>query len=296
VSTGIRTRELVIGGVRSPVWEAGPAENGEAVVFVHGNPGPAEEFVPLLEQVGTFARALAPDMPGFGRADKPEEFDYTVEGYARHLAGVLDTLEVRRVHLVLHDFGGPWGLQWAATHPDQFASVVLINTGALLDYRWHFFARLWRRKFVGEATMATLGYPAFNLTMRLRAKRRIQEPALRRMWDNSSGETRRAVLKLYRATDAAWYGEEHRRMLRPLRRPALVLWGARDIFLSEALAARQREVFPDAQVDIFRDSGHFPYLDSPEAVAGAVLPFLRAQRAASVRKPNGVTPGSGGPR
>jgi pimeloyl-ACP methyl ester carboxylesterase len=162
-------------------------------------------------------------MPGFGRADKPEDFDYTVEGYARHLAGVLDTLEVRRVHLVLHDFGGPWGLQWAATHPDQFASVVLINTGALLDYRWHFFARLWRRKFVGEAMMATFSYPAFKLTWRLRAKRRIPEPALRRMWDNFSGETRRAVLKLYRATDVAWYGEEHRRMLRPLRRETRVI-------------------------------------------------------------------------
>jgi pimeloyl-ACP methyl ester carboxylesterase len=263
VSAGIRTREVVIGGVRSPVWEAGPAENGEAVVFVHGNPGPAQEFVPLLEQVGTFARALAPDMPGFGRADKPEDFDYTVEGYAPHLAGVLDTLEVRRVHLVLHDFGGPWGLQWAATHPDQFASVVLINTGALLDYRWHFFARLWRRKFVGEAVMATFGYPAFNLTMRLRAKRRIPEPALRRMWDNMSGETRRAVLKALPG--------HRRRMVR-------------------------RGTPPHASTAAARDSGHFPYLDSPEAVAGAVLPFLRAQRAASVRKPNGVTPGSGGPR
>lgn len=67
--------------------------------------------------MGAFARAIAPDMPGYGRADKPENFDYTVDGYARHLAGVLDAAEVQRAHLVLHDFGGAWGLQWAATHP-----------------------------------------------------------------------------------------------------------------------------------------------------------------------------------
>jgi hypothetical protein len=40
---------------------------------------------------------------------------------------------------------------------------------------------------------------------------------------------------------------------------------------------RQREVFPDAQIEILRDSGHFPYLDDPEAVAGAVIRFLRTQ-------------------
>jgi pimeloyl-ACP methyl ester carboxylesterase len=247
------------------------------VVFVHGNPGPAQEFVRLLQQVGTFTRAIAPDMPGYGRADKPEDFDYTVDGYARHLDGVLDAMSVQRVHLVLHDFGGPWGLQWAARHPDRFASVVLINTGVLLDYRWHFFARLWRRKGVGEAFMWAFNYPALKLTMRLRAKRPVPDEALRTMWDNFSRDTRRAVLKIYRATDAAQCAVEHRRALLPLRRPALVVWGATDIFLSETLAERQREVFPDAEIEILRDSGHFPYLDNPEAVAAALIPFLRAQ-------------------
>jgi len=277
MNADVRSRDVVINEVRSPVWEAGPPDSAQAVVFVHGNPGPAQEFVPLLAQAGAFARALAPDMPGFGRADKPEEFDYTVDGYARHLAGVLDALGVHRAHLVLHDFGGPWGLQWAAMHPDRFASVVLINSGVFFDYRWHFFARMWRRKWVGEAFMWTFNYPALKLTMRLGAKRRIPEEALRTMWDNLSPQTRRAVLKLYRATDLAQQAPELRRALLPLRRPALVVWGARDIFISETLAARQREVFPDAQLDILKESGHFPYLDDPKAVASAVIPFLRAR-------------------
>ncbi len=51
---------------------------------------------------------IAPDMPGYGKADRPESFDYTVEGYARHLTGILEQLGVKRAHLVLHDFGGPW--------------------------------------------------------------------------------------------------------------------------------------------------------------------------------------------
>jgi pimeloyl-ACP methyl ester carboxylesterase len=82
-----------------------------------------------------FARAVAPGLPGYGGADKPDRFDYTVEGYARHPGGLLDEFGIRRAHLVLHDFGGPWGLLWAAQHPDQFASATLINTRMLRDYR-----------------------------------------------------------------------------------------------------------------------------------------------------------------
>jgi pimeloyl-ACP methyl ester carboxylesterase len=137
MSATIETRQVVVGGVRSPVLQAGPPEATEAVVFVHGNPGPAEDWRDLVGRTGSFARAVAPDMPGYGNADKPRDFAYTVAGYAEHLAGVLTELGISRAHLVMHDFGGPWGLMWAAAHPDAFASATLVNTGVLLDYRWH---------------------------------------------------------------------------------------------------------------------------------------------------------------
>ena len=132
---------IVVDGLSVPVSSAGPVDSAEAVVFVHGNPGSRRDWDDLLSRVAPFSRALALDMPGFGRADKPEDFTYTVEGYARFLESALDELAVERAHLVLHDFGGPWGLEWAVRNPERLASAVLINTGALLDYRWHYLAR-----------------------------------------------------------------------------------------------------------------------------------------------------------
>ncbi|MGH3823152.1 MAG: alpha/beta fold hydrolase [Pseudonocardiaceae bacterium] len=123
---------VIIGGVRSPYLHAGPVDADEAVVFVHGNPGPAQDWRRLVARTGAFARAIAPDLPGYGAADKPERFDYTVAGYARHLDGILQRLGIRRAHLVLHDFGGPWGLTWAVSHPDSFASVTLVKGAARL--------------------------------------------------------------------------------------------------------------------------------------------------------------------
>ncbi len=89
------------------------------MVFLHGNPGFSLDWEDLSERVNIFARTIASDMPGFGNADKPEKFDYTVDGYARHLDGVLKKLGVRRTHLVLHDFGGVWGLAWGGGAPSR---------------------------------------------------------------------------------------------------------------------------------------------------------------------------------
>jgi pimeloyl-ACP methyl ester carboxylesterase len=120
---------VIIDGIRSPLLEFGPAGSDEAVVFVHGNPGSIRDWDVLARGVGQFGRAVAIDMPGFGAADKPDNFDYSVGGYARHLGKLMVVRGVRHAHLVMHDFGGPWGLAWASNNPQAIASVTCINTG-----------------------------------------------------------------------------------------------------------------------------------------------------------------------
>ncbi|BBX85553.1 alpha/beta fold hydrolase [Mycolicibacterium aubagnense] len=143
------------------VWTAGAQASDTAVVFLHGVPGPGSEWKPLLSEVGSFARAIAPDLPGFGNTTVPEGFTYTSDEYATFIANILDDLGIATAHLVLHDFGGPWGLTWAANHPERFASATLINTGAWIDYRWHFAARMYRTPILGELSMATATYRSF---------------------------------------------------------------------------------------------------------------------------------------
>jgi len=272
----LRTGSIRVAGVRSALIEAGPQDVREAVVFVHGNPGSSLDWVDLAQVVGAFGRAVAFDMPGFGRADKPADLDYTVEGYARHLGGALDELGVRRAHLVLHDFGGPWGLSWAIAHPEAFGSVTLINIGVPLDYRWHYLARIWRTPLLGELFMATTTRARFRLLLKHGNPRGLPRTFVDRMYDDFDRGTRRAVLRLYRATsDPAGMARRMADALRQIPRPALVVWGKHDPYLPLALAERQREVFPDAEVVILERSGHWPFADDPGGVARAVMPFLR---------------------
>jgi pimeloyl-ACP methyl ester carboxylesterase len=270
-------RRIVVDGVHSIVRDSGGVQS-EAVVFVHGNPGSSRDWRFLAEAAAPFVRTVTLDMPGFGQADKPPDFEYTVAGYARHLGGVLDALGIRRVHLVLHDFGGPWGLAWAAAHPDAFASVVLINTGFLPGYRWHYLARIWRTPVLGELFQRLATRQGFHLLLKHGNPRGLPRDFVDGMYDDYDRGTRRAVLRLYRATsDPDRQTETLATALRPLARPALVVWGRCDPYLDVAYAERQREIFPDARVVVLDQSGHWPYADDPEAVRDVMLPFLRAQ-------------------
>jgi pimeloyl-ACP methyl ester carboxylesterase len=88
--------------------------------------------------------------------------------------------------------------------------------------------------------------------------------------------TRRAAMRFYRATPAEVMGALTS-VLRPLNRPALVLWGANDPFVPVEQADRQRVSFPSAKVVVLADSGHWPHIDDPESAARVIAPFLRDQ-------------------
>jgi menaquinone-9 beta-reductase len=273
---GVAHARLVVEGVSVPVSSAGPSDSREAVLFVHGNPGSRRDWDDLLSRVASFSRALALDMPGFGRADKPDGFSYSVEGYGRFLESALEQLDVDRAHLVLHDFGGLWGLEWAARNHERLASAVLINTGALLDYRWHYLARIWRTPLAGEAFQAMTTRIGLRTALRHGNPRGLPRAFVDRMYDDMDAGTSRAILRLYRATDdPGAMGRRHADTLRPLNRPALVIWGALDPYVPVALAARQREAFPSAEIAVLENSGHWPYADDPDAVGRLVEPFLR---------------------
>lgn len=160
--TSVRRRTLRVDGIATPLREAGAADASEAVVFVHGNPGSGADFEPLLAAAGQVGRAVAWDAPGFGRADKPESFDQSVPGHAAFIGRALEELGIERAHLVLHDFGGAWGLAWAASAPERLASATLLGTGALLGCRWHRMARIWRTRGLGETVMAMTTRLAFR--------------------------------------------------------------------------------------------------------------------------------------
>jgi pimeloyl-ACP methyl ester carboxylesterase len=271
-----RARSITVGPITSPVIEAGPEETSEAVVFVHGNPGSARDFEALVDAVGEFGRAVAFDMPGFGQASKPKDYDYTVTGYANFIQGALEELGIHQVHLVVHDFGGPFGLLWGLQHPDRWQSVTLMNIGILPGYTWHTLAKRWRTPVLGELLQLYIPRSAWRKQMQSANPKGLPQAFVDQMYDNYDRGTRRTVLKLYRATpDPGDAAEEVGKAIKALNKPALVVWGMKDQFLPGKYADMQSEFFDVKTTVKLPESGHWCYQDDPEGVREALVPYLR---------------------
>lgn len=118
------------GTLRMHYVDEGPADAAETVLLLHGEPSWSylyRTMIPVITAAGH--RAVAPDLVGFGRSDKPAaREDYT---YARHVAwltAAIETLDLRGITLVCQDWGGLLGLRIAAEHPERFARIVAANT------------------------------------------------------------------------------------------------------------------------------------------------------------------------
>lgn len=278
-ATPLQQSSLSACGIRTRVFQGGlDLKATEAVVFVHGNPGSSEDWLGLMRAVAPMARVIAFDMPGFGQADKPADYPYSVEGGTAFLTEALKQLGVVRAHLVLHDFGGPWGLMWAAMNPLGLASLTLINTGILKGYTWHYMARIWRTPLLGELQQMFVTRTSFRWAITVGCPQGLPVAFTDRMYNDMDWGTKRAILKLYRATsDLDNRSQALAKMLAPLNPPTLVVWGAADPYLPVRYAQEQAETFTKARVVVLPNSGHFPFADDPQAVTEAVVPFLRQQ-------------------
>src|SRR6202050_2630774 len=104
---------------------------GPPVILTHGEPTWSflwRKVIPPVRDAGF--RCIAPDLAGFGRSDKPMDFDwYTYHKHVEAMAPLLEELDLRDATFVVHDWGGPVGLRLAVEHPDRVSRIVVLDTG-----------------------------------------------------------------------------------------------------------------------------------------------------------------------
>ena len=260
----IEEGELRVDGVR--VFYRRVAGEGTPTVYCHGNPTHGEDWLPFLERGGP---ALAIDMPGWGRSDRPDpaHFDYSMYGLSAFLERSLEQLGVERRKLVVHDWGS-LALIGAQRRPDLVEKLVVINAVPLLPgYRWHWIAQLWRRRPLGEFLNATT--TRFSLALVLRqasGDRGPMPPAfVTTTWDHWDKGTRTATLALYRHADPGRLAQAGQGLGR-LACPSLVLWGDRDPYLPVRFGEAYARALPSSELGIVRGAGHWPWIDDPSVI------------------------------
>jgi pimeloyl-ACP methyl ester carboxylesterase len=249
----------------------------EAVVMVHGNPTWSFYYRNLVLGLREKVRCIVPDHLGCGLSDKPQNFNYTLGEHIRNLRALLDRLNLRRIHLVVHDWGGPIGLGAALTRPEQLGRVVILNTAAFADSRVPWRIRLCRMPGLGEWLVRGCNGFAWPATWMAVAnplpadvKRGYLYP-----YDNWANRiaTHRFVVDIPTgsgsASDQALAGVQTRLPL--LRdRPVRILWGGRDFCFTRHYYNRWRVLLPGADADYLPDAGHYVLEDEPAHCLGEI--------------------------
>ncbi|HEX2358759.1 MAG TPA: alpha/beta hydrolase [Solirubrobacterales bacterium] len=268
----VETGSVVVDG--TTVFYRRIAGDGPPAVFVHGVPDHSEQWTPFLERMR--GPALAFDLPGFGRSDRPppERFDYGVDAHARFVERALERLGVEDHSLVVHDWGG-LALISAQRAPARLRRLVAINCVPLLPgYRWHRTARIWRTPWLGEISNRLWTRRIASLALReSRGDWSAPPPAFVDMiWDQLDAGTFAAILRLYRSAPE----EKLARLgagLGALTAPALVVWSGKDRYLPARFGRAYAAALPNAELVELPALGHWPWLEDA-TVVDRVVAFL----------------------
>jgi len=267
---------------------AAAGEGGEAVLMLHGNPTWSFYYAGLVRALAPTLRCIVPDHIGMGLSEKPPypRYDYRLKTRIDDIAALVAHLGLRRVHLVVHDWGGAIGFGLAARHPERIGRLVILNTAAFRSARIPARIALCKTPLLGPALVRGLNAfarPALTMAMARRTLSRAERRALLLPYD--SWPNRVAVSRFVRdiplrpehpswaALAAAEQGLSYFAE-NPAAHPALILWGGRDFCFNRSFYDEWCRRLPHAEAHTFADTGHYVLLDAAEEVIPKISQFL----------------------
>lgn len=263
---GIAYREALPDG-----WDGA----GRTALFLHGYPTSSYLWRNVLPAVAAAGcRAVAPDLPGFG--DSPPNLPGTWEHQVENLERFRRALDLDRVILGVHDWGGLIGLRWACDTPSAVEALVITDTGFFPDGRWHGMANTLRTEGEGEQLVANVNRDLFAMALR-QISPSLPDDAVDEFFKAYGDDDRRQnQLDLYRSGDFEKL-EPYRGKLTGLGVHAKIVWGAKDEFAPIGGAYRFTKELPDAELVVLDEAGHFLMEDEPERVGREITAFVTEQ-------------------
>ena len=268
-------------GARMSYLDEGPRVD-EAVVMLHGNPTWSFFYRNLIRELAPRLRCIAPDHIGMGLSAKPQDYDYTLTTRIADIEALVASLGLRRVNLVVHDWGGAIGCGFATRHPDMIGRIVVLNTAAFPAQRIPLRIALCRIPGLGPLLVRGLNgfaWPATWMAMKLRALAPDEKRSY--LFPYDSWANRVAVNAFVRdiplrPTHPSYATLEAigRGLAKLQDRPVLIVWGGRDFCFDRYFFERWLKFFPNAEENLLERAGHYVLDDAGTAAIDPILEFL----------------------
>ena len=269
------SRFVDVNGIRVHYQEGGD-RNAPALVLLHGFASSTLVWSKVfLRLVAAGFHVIAVDMLGFGYSGKPRNGEYTIAGQASLLIGLLDRLNIKRATLVGSSYGGAVATTCALDYPQRVKKLVLIGTVSNNRPLTYKLMRVFSSPVFGDVVSPLL------IGSRRLLRRRMKRVYDRHEWVlderrvearhlplRASG-TQRAIIRTVRGWDA----ERISRDAHLIRQPTLLIWGENDQEIPLADGERLHEQIPESRLIVFRNCGHIPHEEYPEAFTNVVADF-----------------------
>lgn len=279
---------------------------GAPLLMLHGFPDHAASWRPLAERLGPSIRQLAPDQRGYRGSSRPGAVqDYTIDTLVRDLLGLIDALELERVHLCGHDWGGVLAFELAERFPERIAGLIVLNAppaGILQHLILHD-----PQQHAASQYITTLRSEAADAIF---CEQQAEALIERFLGDSTRrGLVTPADLEVYRdawtrpgvwAAMRAWYRAAPFNIppvgaipaiapdtgLSPLTIacPVLIIWGERDTVFVPTMPDMIANACPGARIIRLPEAGHVPHRDAPALCADLIRDFVFGSSAASLDK------------
>jgi haloalkane dehalogenase len=254
--------------------------DGPPVVFLHGEPTWSYLWRTVIGPVRDAGfRCIAPDLPGFGRSDKPTALDwYTYDRHVEAMAALFDELDLHGATLVVHDWGGPIGLRLAVEQPDRFERLVILDTGLFTGHQKMTDAWIAFRDFVQRTEDLPVGFlvrggchsdPGDAVIAGYEAPFPV-----------ATAKAGARAFPLMIPTDpeapGAAAGQRVLESLRSDPRPKLILWADSDPILPLGTGRRFAEALGTSIDHVIEGAGHFLQEDAGPQIGALIADWLRA--------------------
>lgn len=260
------------------------AGSGPALLLIHGIGDNSTAWEPVHARLARRFTVIAPDLLGHGRSDKPRA-DYSVAAYANGMRDLLSVLDIERVTVVGHSLGGGVAMQFAYQFPQLVDRLILVGAGGVtkdVNIALRFAAlpvgsealALLRLPLVLPA-LQTIGRLLGNVVGSTGIGRDIPN-ALRILADLPEPTASAAFTRTLRAV-VDWRGQVVTMLDRCYLTesvPVQLIWGQQDVVIPVSHAHMAHAAMPGSRLEIFTESGHFPFHDDPDRFIDLVEEFI----------------------
>jgi pimeloyl-ACP methyl ester carboxylesterase len=276
-------RKIEVDGLKVFYREAGRTD-APALLLLHGFPTSSHMFRDLIPMLADRLHLVAPDLPGFGQSDMPDQsrFTYTFDNIAKVIERFTEVVGLSRFAIYVFDYGAPTGFRLAVSHPERITAIISQNGNAYeegLSDGWTPIQAYWQepsvanrealRSFLapdttrwqyteGVSNITAVSPDGYSLDNFYLARPGADEIQLDLFGDHKSN------VALYPTF------QEYFRKYKP---PFLAVWGKNDPFFLPAGAQAFKRDIPDAKVHFF-DTGHFALETHAKEIAAVIRDFL----------------------